>query len=138
MGKKLFFTGLILLVSTFLVEMPLDEAFNSGIIVSSGAQITKDAEIPKEAVAPHIGTASWYNFRGGLFAASPFFKRGTALRVTNLANGQHVDVIVNDYGPDTEEHPNRVIDLDKFAFLKIASLRRGLIRVKINHLENFN
>jgi rare lipoprotein A (peptidoglycan hydrolase) len=138
MGKKLFFTGLILLVSAFLVEMPLDEASNSGIIVSSGAQIIKDAEKPKEAVTPHVGTASWYDFKGGLFAASPFFKRGTALRVTNLANGKHVDVIVNDYGPDIEEHPSRVIDLDKIAFLKIASLRNGLIKVKVNHLENFN
>lgn len=78
-----------------------------------------------------VGDASWYRFRGGLFAASPDFKAGTILQVTNLENGKTVDVTVNDYGPDRKLHPTRVIDLDAVAFAKIASLGDGLARVKI-------
>ncbi|MCF7860153.1 serine hydrolase [Patescibacteria group bacterium] len=78
-----------------------------------------------------VGDASWYRFKGGLFAASPDFKAGTILKVTNLENGKSVDVTVNDYGPDRRLHPDRVIDLDAVAFTKIASLGDGLVRVKI-------
>lgn len=78
-----------------------------------------------------VGQASWYRYKGGLFAASPDFKAGTVLKVTNLDNGKTVNVTVNDYGPDRRLHPDRVIDLDAVAFNKIASTRAGLIKVKI-------
>lgn len=78
-----------------------------------------------------VGQASWYRFKGGLFAASPDFKAGTILKVTNLDNGKTVDVTVNDYGPNRSLFPNRVIDLDAVAFNKIASTRDGIINVKI-------
>ncbi|MBN2884594.1 serine hydrolase [Patescibacteria group bacterium] len=78
-----------------------------------------------------VGDASWYRFKGGLYAASPDFKAGTMLKVTNLENGKSIDVTVNDYGPDRKLHPNRVIDLDAVAFAKIASLGDGLAKVKI-------
>jgi len=78
-----------------------------------------------------VGKASWYRFKGGLFAASPDFKAGTILKVTNLDNGKTVDVTVNDYGPDRSLFPDRVIDLDAVAFSKIASIRDGIINVKI-------
>jgi len=82
-----------------------------------------------------VGAASWYKFKNGLFAASPDFLKGTVLRVHNLANGKFVDVTVNDWGPERDKHPDRVIDLDKVAFAKIASPGAGLISVKVEPLK---
>jgi D-alanyl-D-alanine endopeptidase (penicillin-binding protein 7) len=82
-----------------------------------------------------VGTASWYKYKNGNFAASPDFKKGSVLRVTNLANGKSVDVTINDFGPERAKHPDRVIDLDKVAFQKIASTRDGLIKIKIDPLK---
>ncbi len=80
---------------------------------------------------PTVGEASWYAFRGGLFAASPDFPRGSVIRVHNLVNHKFVDVVINDYGPDRSIFPDRIIDLDKVAFEQIASTRDGLIEVKL-------
>jgi D-alanyl-D-alanine carboxypeptidase len=81
-----------------------------------------------------LGRASWYAYKGGNFAASPDFPKGSKLRVYNLANRKSVDVVVNDYGPERNKHPDRAIDLDKIAFKKIASLSGGIINVKIEPL----
>ncbi len=81
------------------------------------------------------GKASWYAYKGGNFAASPDFPKGSKLRVYNIANGKYVDIEVNDYGPDRRLHPDRAIDLDKVAFSKIASTRDGIIDVKIEPLS---
>lgn len=82
-----------------------------------------------------VGTASWYNYKKGLFAASPDFKKGSIVRVTNLANNKFVDVTINDFGPDRVKHPNRVVDLDKVAFQKISSLGAGVINIKVEALK---
>lgn len=82
-----------------------------------------------------VGKASWYKYKEGLFAASPDFIKGTKLRVYNTENGKFVDVTVNDYGPDRAKHPDRVIDLDKVAFEKIASLGAGIINVRVEVLK---
>jgi len=81
------------------------------------------------------GKASWYAYKGGDFAASPDFPKGSRLRVYNLANKKFVDITVNDYGPDRVKHPDRVVDLDKKAFLKIASSKDGIINVKVDVLS---
>jgi D-alanyl-D-alanine endopeptidase (penicillin-binding protein 7) len=81
------------------------------------------------------GTASWYNYKNGLFAASPDFAKGSVLRVTNVANGKSVDVTINDFGPERATLPDRVVDLDKVAFQKIASTADGLIKVKVEPLK---
>jgi len=83
----------------------------------------------------HNGIASWYSYHGGLFAASTKFKKGSILRVINKVNHKFVDVIVNDYGPDKKIFPNRIIDLDKIAFQKIAHLRSGIIRIIVLPLK---
>ncbi len=80
------------------------------------------------------GKASWYSYKGGMFAASPDYPKGSRLRVHNIENGKFVDVVVNDYGPDRSIHPNRPIDLDKLAFAKIASLSDGIVEVMIEPL----
>lgn len=81
------------------------------------------------------GKASWYKYKEGLFAASPDFPKGTVLRVHNLNNGKFVDVTVNDYGPDRSIHPDRVIDLDRVAFERIAPLSAGLASVRVEVLS---
>jgi rare lipoprotein A len=86
-----------------------------------------------EALA--VGQASWYSYKGGLFAASPDFPKGSKLRVYNTANNKFVDVIINDFGPNRKLHPNRVVDLDKAAFKKIASTGAGLINVRIQPID---
>ena len=83
---------------------------------------------------PVVGQASWYTYKNGNFAASPDFPTGSKLRVYNTANNKFVDVEVNDYGPDRNLHPGRVVDLDKKAFAKIASLREGVIGVRVEPL----
>lgn len=92
-----------------------------------------------------IGVASWYSesdpaihfttANGEIFddsrltCASWDFPFHTRLRVTNLANDRSVVCQVNDRGP--MKRLNRLIDLTKSAFQKIAPLRFGLIRVKV-------
>ncbi|MEI6836000.1 MAG: RlpA-like double-psi beta-barrel domain-containing protein [Candidatus Falkowbacteria bacterium] len=83
-----------------------------------------------------VGRASWYTHKNGLFAASPDFAKGSVLRVYNLANGKFVDVTINDYGPERNTHPDRVVDLDKVAFKKIAALGAGTINVKIEIIKS--
>jgi len=82
-----------------------------------------------------VGKASWYSHRGGLFAASPDYPKGARLKVVNLENSKSVIVEINDFGPDRSLHPDRVIDLDKVAFKKIARTGQGTIRVRIVPLD---
>lgn len=82
-----------------------------------------------------VGKASWYAYKGGNFAASPDFPKGSMLRVFNTDNDKFVDVKINDFGPERNLHPDRVIDLDKIAFSKIASLGAGIINVRVEPLS---
>lgn len=93
----------------------------------------------------NTGVASWYSRHdpgvrrltasGELFddskltCASWHFKFGSYVRVTNRENGRSVVCKVNDRGPD--RRLNRIIDLSKASFRSIASLKKGLIPVKI-------
>ena len=77
------------------------------------------------------GRASWYAYRNCLCAASPDFPQGSELKVTNIENGKSVIVRINDYGPDRRIFPDRVIDLDKAAFSRIAQLSEGVANVQV-------
>ncbi|MDD5551904.1 MAG: RlpA-like double-psi beta-barrel domain-containing protein [Candidatus Pacebacteria bacterium] len=77
------------------------------------------------------GSASWYSYIPGNYCASLTFPRGTKLLVTNLLNGRSVIVVVNDRGPFN----GRVIDLERNAFSKIASLSAGTARVKVERVK---
>lgn len=81
----------------------------------------------------HSGQGTWYAFKGGLFAASPWLPIGSYAKVTNRTNGKSVIVQINDRGPTG---PGRIIDLDKAAFQKIASLGAGVINVKVEEVLN--
>ncbi|MEA1962734.1 MAG: RlpA-like double-psi beta-barrel domain-containing protein [Patescibacteria group bacterium] len=81
------------------------------------------------------GRASWYAYKSGNYAASPDFPKGSKLRVYNMENGKFVDVEINDYGPERQKFPDRVIDLEKNAFARIASLGAGIIDIHVEPLH---
>ena len=76
------------------------------------------------------GEASWYSFApgGGLTAAHPWLPFGTVVTVTNLANGETVQVVINDRGP----FGGRIIDLSNEAFARIAPLSQGVCQVQLS------
>jgi D-alanyl-D-alanine endopeptidase (penicillin-binding protein 7) len=80
------------------------------------------------------GSASWYSYKPGAYAASPDFPKGSVLRVSAVNSDKFIDVEINDYGPDRSLFPNRVIDLEKNAFAALAPLGAGTIDVKIEPL----
>lgn len=85
---------------------------------------------------PEMGEASWYGYRDCDCAASPDYPKGTELLVTSVEDPtKSVVVTVNDYGPDRSIHPDRIIDLDKVAFAKLASLGLGLIDVRVTFVQ---
>lgn len=73
------------------------------------------------------GLASWFSAEG-LSAAHRSLPRGTVVKVTNLASGRSVNVVIRDRGPFVD---GRVIDLSQAAFSEISSLGAGTVRVKI-------
>jgi len=81
------------------------------------------------------GKASWYAYKGCDCGASPDFPKGSILRVTAVESGKFVDITVNDWGPERTKHPERVIDLDKVAFTKLAPTGAGVINVKVEPLR---
>lgn len=57
---------------------------------------------------------------------------GKWIKVTNLENGKSISVRVNDFGPNKKLfRKGRIIDLSKGAFSKLASLKKGVIRVSL-------
>ena len=78
-------------------------------------------------------TASGEKYRHGkLTAAHKSLPFGTKVKVTNVSNGQFVEVIINDRGPYVE---NRVIDLSKSAAEKLGFVNQGLADVKIEIVD---
>lgn len=113
----------------------------SSIFISASNRIQAELKMPEARVAvfsypgvPVTGSASWYSYKKGLFAASPDYPKGSKLRVFSSENKKFVDVEVNDYGPDRSKHPGRIIDLDKVAFKKIASTGQGTVKVRVEPL----
>lgn len=83
-----------------------------------------------------VGQASWYAYKGCDCAASPDYPKGTYLVVTRTDDPTRtVTVKVNDYGPERDIFPNRIIDLDKVAFAKLAGLGAGVIDVRVTLLQ---
>ncbi len=104
------------------------------------AQVTKEpvAEIVTQGTyvktgKSHRGAASWYAWTGTMAAANPWLPKGSFVRVTNMENGKSVIVVINDRGPFV---PGRIIDLDRVAFEKIASIGAGVINVKMEEIAN--
>lgn len=101
------------------IKEPTEEIVTQGTYVKTGAS--------------DKGQATWYSYQGGLFAASLSIPKGEYAKVTNTANGKSVIVQINDSGPYGK---GRIIDLDKVAFEKLASLGAGVINVKVERVLN--
>ncbi len=92
------------------------------------------------------GKASFYadKFEGSPTASGEKYKHnkltaahrslpfGTKVRVTNVANNESVEVVINDRGPFVE---NRVIDLSKSAAEKLGFINQGLADVKVEVID---
>jgi rare lipoprotein A len=79
------------------------------------------------------GTASGAKFDNDKFmAAHPLLPFNSRVRVTNIENGEFVDVDVLDCGPFVS---GRIIDLSKAAFDQIGHLGSGLLDVELEILE---
>ena len=107
------------IINTEIVEEPVSEIVTQGTYVKLGKS--------------HTGLASWYAYTGTMSAANPWLPMGSYVKVTNKDNGKSVIVKINDRGPFGE---GRIIDLDKIAFEKIASLGQGIANVKMEEITN--
>lgn len=67
-----------------------------------------------------------------LTAAHKTLPFGTVVKVTNVSNGKHVEVTINDRGPFVE---GRVIDLSRSAAEKIDLIHVGIADVKIEVVD---
>lgn len=65
----------------------------------------------------------------GAHKSLPF---GTKVRVTNLANNQTVEVVINDRGPYVD---GRVIDVSRAAAEKLGFVNQGLAEVKVEVID---
>ena len=74
------------------------------------------------------GGASWYDAPTRQSAAMRVFNKGDKVRVTNLANGKSIEVVVADRGPYIN---GRIIDLSADAFIQLAPLSQGVAKVKV-------
>jgi rare lipoprotein A len=124
---------------TLLLQFPASAASLASGDHPTSAAATDDDDDP---AYEEIGTASWYGaFHQGrrtasgkrfdmhkLTAAHPSLPLDTRLKVTNLANGRTVEVIVNDRGPYVRK---RIIDLSARAAERIGLKQQGIGRVKI-------
>src|SRR5690606_16958634 len=78
-------------------------------------------------------TASGEKYRHNkLTAAHKTLPFGTRVRVTNLANNESVEVVINDRGPWVE---GRVIDVSQSAAEKLGFVNQGLADVKIEVID---
>jgi rare lipoprotein A len=78
-------------------------------------------------------TASGEKYRHAkLTAAHKTLPFGTRVRVTNIANKESVEVVINDRGPYVE---NRIIDLSKSAAGKLGFINQGLADIKLEVID---
>ena len=112
--------------------------------VSADGRPTRGATGDPAAV--QVGLVSWYGSEfhdrptasgerfdaGDMTMAHRTLPFGTAVRVTNLRNGRSVVVRVNDRGPHVG---TRIADLSRAAAVELGMLRRGVVRARIEVLD---
>lgn len=119
-----------------------------GLVLAGVSLCPPQAEALK--LTTKVGLASYYGpkFHGKCCTASgervnmylltaahrtlPF---GTRVRVTNVENKRSVIVRINDRGPF---HGNRIIDLSKGAFDRIALKNSGVVKVRLELLNRYS
>ena len=104
------------------------------------------AAVPPAGHGGAVGIASWYGgkFHGrrtasgaifdqnGITAAHRTLPFGTWVRVTNLANGRWIDLVINDRGPFVR---GRIIDVSRGAAAQLGFIRQGLTQVRIDIIQ---
>lgn len=117
------------------------------ITVGCGSGLTPPVQTDLHGSTVHHGKASWYGkaFHGRTTASGERYDMhaptaahkslpfGTRVRVTNLDNGKHTVVRINDRGPFVK---GRIIDLSYGAAKKIEMLQAGVVRVKLEILSH--
>ena len=85
---------------------------------------------PGTGATAEQGNATWYDPPwSGYTAAHPWLPFGTHVRVTDLATGRSVTVVIDDRGPFA---PGRVIDLSPEAFGALSPLGHGVLHVALS------
>ena len=122
------------------------------VVLTAGCSLHREpvASIPPstrtDQRSGEIVTASWYgrDFHGrrtasgerfdqhGLSAAHPSLPLGTRVRVTNVANGESVEVRISDRGPFVK---GRTLDLSYGAARRLRMVAQGTGRVRIEVLK---
>ena len=99
------------LVARDIIREPLDQ------VILKGTKIISYGE----------GTATWYDWIGGMTAASNSLSYGTIVKVTNISNGKSVEVKIVDHGIQG----GAIIDLSDTAFSQLSPLSKGKIQVRL-------
>ncbi|MEY4931006.1 MAG: hypothetical protein RI909_1730 [Bacteroidota bacterium] len=102
------------------------------VFVAVGQSQTGKASFYADKFEGH-STASGEKYKHNkLTAAHKTLPFGTVVRVTNLANGNTVEVVINDRGPYVD---GRIIDLSKSAAEKLAFINLGVTDVKVEVVD---
>jgi rare lipoprotein A len=113
-------------------EIPTARVFDKAVLL--GIDAVQEGLVSWYGAAFHDRpTASGERFDSdGYTMAHPTLPFGTEVKVTNLRNGRSVVVRVNDRGPHVGQ---RIADLSQAAAAQIGMLRRGVVRARIEVLE---
>jgi rare lipoprotein A len=104
-----------------------------GMVCSAGAQTQSGKASFYADKFEGRATASGEKYKHSkLTAAHKTLPFGTRVRVTNTANQQAVEVVINDRGPYVEE---RIIDLSKAAAERLGFVNQGLADVRLEVLD---
>jgi rare lipoprotein A len=113
-------------------ELPTAGAFDKAVLLGINA-VQEGLVSWYGAAFNDRPTASGERFDSdGFTMAHPTLPFGTEVKVTNLRNGRSVVVRVNDRGPHVGK---RIADLSRAAAAEIGMLRRGVVRARIEVLE---
>lgn len=130
----------IIIWSWLSFSLPIQQ--EQPIVFTSNVEIQQEVEVQK---VEKSGIASFYHPKfvgrktatGDIFsnekftAASNYFKLGTFVKVTNIANGRSIYVRIN----DRMGHPTRMIDLTNRAAKELKFINRGTTKVKIEEVN---
>lgn len=118
----------------------------SANVVAPQPEVRPDPTIRRGGKPTLVGAASWYGpgFHGEKTASGRIFDQsrltaahkslplGSRVKVTNLNNGNSVEVEITDRGPFVR---GRIIDLSEGAAKALGMLQSGIARVRIEKLS---
>ncbi len=145
---RLFALGVII-QGCSIASGPIGSMPSSAIAPATATAVTvpPPSEVPAKTPTVHVGDASWYGpgFSGKTTASGEVFDEtkmtaahktlplGTKAKVTNLKDGKSVQVEINDRGPYAQ---GRIIDLSQAAAKALGIIDRGVVKVRVESLEN--